>query len=318
MKYLFVLSLIFYCFANVSARKPCKIITNKLANTVSLHCTELKTLQKYLDAAPANTTNIVITDSVLSNIPGHAFARFGATLKVLDLHENGIEVLEAQAFIGLTNLNKLILWGNRLKWIQSEWFVNLQRLQTLDLSFNQIQNIDYNVFPALSSVQNFYIDYNELRSINFNMFAYMVNLKKIRFGKNPWDWGYRALLTWQMENQNVDYSSEWDDWNWMSNVIKDCTESGEGEIPSDTVIDCAVRKLLDFTYDTLHFSPIGWANGVGCAPQARRLINCARPINATGNTEYQTIRIILQDFSRILPPMEQVHSLFSYGSHPEL
>ncbi|XP_043686092.1 leucine-rich repeat and transmembrane domain-containing protein 2-like [Vespula pensylvanica] len=310
--------LVFYLFGYVCSEESCRTTTSKMTKTVTFDCTELNTLQKYLDTAQSNTTNIMIYGSNLNNIAGHAFVRFGATLRVLDLHENNIEVLDRQVFVGLINLNELILWGNRLTWISSDWFINLYNLRTLDLSFNLIQSIDYNVFPLLSRVENLYLDYNDLKVIDFNFFVYMASLKKIKFGKNPWNWGYRALLTWQMENQNVDYSSEWDDWNWMSNVIKDCTESGEGEIPSDSVIDCAVRKLLDFTYDTLHFSPIGWANDVGCAPEARRLISCARPRNVTGNTDYQTIRMILQDYSRILLPMIRAHSPLSYTSNPEL
>lgn len=123
------------------------------------------------------------------SIRRQAFVRFGGTLRVLDLHEDNIKVLDRQVFNGLINLNELILWGNKLTWVISDWFVNLYNLRTLDLSFNQIDNIDYNVFPLLPRVENFYIDYNELKAIDFNMFGYMTSLKKIKFGKNPWNWG---------------------------------------------------------------------------------------------------------------------------------
>ncbi|XP_043499768.1 peroxidasin-like [Polistes fuscatus] len=317
MRFLFFF-LVFYLFGQTYSKEFCRTITSTFSNRITFDCTELQTLRNYLESAQSNTTNIKIYESNLNTIEGQAFVKFSATLRVLDLHENNIKVLESRAFIGLVNLNELILWGNQLTWIIGDWFVNLYNLRTLDLSFNQIQTMDYNVFPFLPYLENFYIDYNNFQTIDYNMFAYMVNLKRIRFGKNPWNWGYRAMLTWQMENQNVDYSSEWDDWNWMSNVIKDCTESGEGEIPKDSVIDCAVRKLLDFTYDTLHFSPIGWANDVGCAPEAKRLISCARPKNVTQNTDYQTIRMILQDYNRVLLPMIRAHISLSYNSNSQL
>lgn len=118
----------------------------------------------------------------------HSFARFGASLVVLDLHESGIQTCDAQAFIGLTKLEKLMLWGNKLIFVPGNWFVNMYSLKTLDLSFNFIESIDYMVFQMLPSLENFYFDYNQLRYIDYNMFAYLGNLKKVKFSKNPWNW----------------------------------------------------------------------------------------------------------------------------------
>lgn len=118
----------------------------------------------------------------------HTFARFGATLATLDLHESGIQTCDAQAFVGLTNLKKLMLWGNKLTYVPEVWFANMQSLQTLDLSFNFIQGIDYTIFYALSNLENFYFDYNQLRYIDYNMFAYLGKLKKVKFSMNPWNW----------------------------------------------------------------------------------------------------------------------------------
>ena len=118
----------------------------------------------------------------------HSFVRFGATLLTLDLHESGIQTCDTQAFIGLTKLKKLMLWGNKLTYVPGDWFVNMYSLQTLDLSFNVIQWIDYTTFPMLSNLQNFYFDYNQLNSIDYNLFAYLGNLKKVKFSKNPWKW----------------------------------------------------------------------------------------------------------------------------------
>lgn len=118
----------------------------------------------------------------------HSFARFAASLVVLDLHESGIESCDASAFVGLTKLEKLMLWGNKLTFVPGDWFVNTRSLKTLDLSFNFIQAIDYAVFQMLPHLENFYFDYNQLRFIDYNMFAYLGNLKKVKFSKNPWSW----------------------------------------------------------------------------------------------------------------------------------
>ncbi|KMQ86463.1 platelet glycoprotein v [Lasius niger] len=196
-----------------------------------------------------------------------------------------------------------MLWGNKLTFVPGDWFVYMYSLQTLDLSFNFIQGIDYTIFQMLPNLENFYFDYNQLRYIDYNMFAYLGNLKRVKFSKNPWSWPYRARLTWQLENQKVDAPDVWEDWNWMNVVIKDCVESGRGELPSDKVLDCAVEKLLTFAYETS--SAQERSSTAGCNEQARRLVRCMRPMstNATGDTDYETVRRILEDYSTILPPM---------------
>lgn len=121
---------------------------------------------------------------------------------------------------------------------------------------------------------------------------------------------YRARLTWQLETQKVDAPDIWEDWKWMNIVIKDCIESGRGELPSDKVLDCAVEKLLTFTYET--FSEQERHNTVGCGNPARKLIRCMRPTNVTGTDSigYETIRRILEDYSAVLPSMERALSPF--------
>lgn len=106
----------------------------------------------------------------------------------LDLHESGIQTCDTQAFVGLTKLQRLLLWGNKLTFVRGEWFANAQSLKTLDLSFNFIQGIDYTIFQRLPNLENFYFDYNQLHYIDYNMFAYLGNLKRVKFGKNPWNW----------------------------------------------------------------------------------------------------------------------------------
>lgn len=100
----------------------------------------------------------------------------------------------------------------------------------------------------------------------------------------------------------------WEDWNWMNAVIKDCVEGGRDELPSDRVLDCVVEKLLAFTYGT--FSTQEKSGATGCSEQTRRLVRCMRPSNATGDTDYETVRRILEDYSTILPPMQRALSPF--------
>ncbi|XP_034171672.1 uncharacterized protein LOC117600391 [Osmia lignaria lignaria] len=310
MKYLLIAFFIFNLLASaVAGQDKCQTIINQQGvNTVEYVCTDLTNLFE-LEKAKSNTTSIEITDSRIAHIPGHAFARFGATLITLDLHGCGIGTIDSYAFIGLTKLKNLILWDNRLRFVAGDWFVNTYNLKTLDLSFNYIEVIDYRIFQLLPNLENFYFDYNRIKTIEYSMFAYLTNLKNVKFEKNPLNWGFRALLMWQLENQRVKYNEEWEDWGWMNAVIKDCSESGQGEIPKDTILDCAVGKLLDFTQQI--FSTTMREQNLDCTMKARQLVRCMRPKNATGNTDNETVRRILEDYETVLKPMSRSLARFS-------
>lgn len=295
--------------ASVATSKiDCKTIVRKRDNTVTLRCRELTNLT-VLERARTNTTNIEITDSKIPHIPGYVFAKFGATLVTLDLHSSGIETIDPMAFIGLTKLEGLILWGNKLRMVPRDWFVNTYSLRTLDLSFNFIEVIDFVVFQMLPYLENLYFDYNQIKFIDYSMLAYLKSLKNVKFERNPLSWGYRALLTWQMENQRVKFIEEWENWGWMSAMIKECTESGYGEIPKDTVLDCVVAKLLDFTHEI--FLTESKTGSVECANRARRLTRCMRSQNATSNIDNEAVRKILEDYNAVLIPMTRAMGRFS-------
>lgn len=112
-----------------------------------------------------------------------------------------------------------------------------------------------------------------------------------------------------MENQKVEAPDIWEDWNWMSTVIKKCVESGWGELPSDKVLDCVVDKLLTFTYET--FTVQERSIAMSCDEQTKKLIRCMRPTNVTDDTGHETVRRILEDYSAVLPPMHRALSPFA-------
>lgn len=71
MKHLLNVFFIFNLLSNVAADKiNCQIIINsQYKNVTTFHCTELTNLNA-LNKARTNTTNIEISDSRISNIPG--------------------------------------------------------------------------------------------------------------------------------------------------------------------------------------------------------------------------------------------------------
>ncbi|KAG7198108.1 hypothetical protein KM043_005529 [Ampulex compressa] len=312
MRLLLMLCLAYGFHQSAFASSTCRTFVSKRKQTITFSCTELKSLQEYLDRARRNTTNISIYDSDISNVAGHSFTRFAATLTIIDMHEAGIQTIEAEAFVGLTRLKELILWGNKLRMVLGNWFVNMNNLQTLDLSFNLIEVIDYSTYQLLPSVENFYFDYNQLKALPQGMFAYMRNLRRVRLGKNPWKWAYRVSLTWQLENQKVEYDNDWEDWEWMNVAIKDCIEIDRVEFPSDKILDCLVGKLLNFAYESVPYPET--LKTIGCYNHAKNLVRCMRPTNATGNSNLETVRRILQDYVTVLPPMLKSLGAFTIPS----
>ncbi|XP_063991860.1 uncharacterized protein LOC135170198 [Diachasmimorpha longicaudata] len=213
---------------------------------VEYTCVGLSTLNHKIDHAYKNTTAITIQDSDLMVISGYPFSTFYTTLTSLDIHNSRIRSIEATALWGLVYLQKLSLWGNNLTWIPGDWFTHLTHLRTLDVSFNNIYAIDYNVYYKLPNLNILNIANNKLKTIEYNLMPLMTQLRKIEFGNNPLDWSYRILLTWQLDNQRVDYKDKWNDWDWLSSAIQECQNSGYPPVPDTKLLYCGFEKLLEF------------------------------------------------------------------------
>lgn len=256
-------------------------------------------------------TTIEIADSTtITNLPGSSFVGFGRRLKKLDLHGNGIQTIDNSSFATLVNLEELLLWGNRLQVVYGDYFAETPKLKTLDVSFNNIQVIDYKVFLMLPNLENLYFDYNQIKFIDYSMLADLKNLKNVKFEKNPLNWGFRAHLMWQLDNQKVRYKEEWENWEWMNTMIKKCAQSGHGEIPKDTVLDCIVGELLDFAHEIFSTEPGQQKNE--CTTETELALRCMRPKNVTGNTDNETIRRILESYvAAVLTPAVKPQGRFS-------
>ncbi|XP_031834608.1 uncharacterized protein LOC116427901 [Nomia melanderi] len=291
----------------VTVRCICRTTVTKRSGSIILRCIELRDLSR-LERANSKATTIEITDSNITNLPGHQFAKFGATLVTLDLHGSKIETVDPNAFIALTKLENLYLWGNNLKMVINDWFQDTQNLRTLDVSFNNIEVIDYAVFQRLPNLEKFYFDYNQIKFIDYTMFGYLKNLKNVKFEKNPLKWGYRAQLMWQLDNQHVKYSEVWEDWAWMNAMIKECTESGYGEIPHDTVLDCVAVKLIDFAHEIL--APERKRKDE-CDDKARKMMLCMKAENVTGNNDDEIMRRTLEGYIAMLHPLIKPQGRFS-------
>ncbi len=124
-------------------------------------------VQDYLDYRPQvfqindygrlNLRNLAINNLAgLQNIPKKE------TIEDLDLGENRIKQIPAQAFAGLNNLGGLYLSSNQIQQISAQAFVGLNNLQMLYLSSNQIRQIPAQAFAELNILQWLYLHNNPL------------------------------------------------------------------------------------------------------------------------------------------------------------
>lgn len=107
----------------------------------------------------------------------------------------GIRKIDREAFYGLSNLEKLDLSENELLLLESSYLINTPNLKHLDVSFNKIEIIDDLIIYNLNKLENFYFDYNKISAVSNRMLHRLqsdvlpkVNLRHVKFGKNPLNW----------------------------------------------------------------------------------------------------------------------------------
>ncbi|XP_039546089.1 LOW QUALITY PROTEIN: uncharacterized protein LOC120492058 [Pimephales promelas] len=114
-----------------------------------------------------------LSNSVFTNFP---------ELEQITLAQNEINIIETDAFLGMTNLLKLNLSKNFLSSIDSNTFQNLEKLEVLDLSYNHIRVLGDKSFQGLPNLIILNLTGNALESVD--EFATLLNLKILYLGEN--------------------------------------------------------------------------------------------------------------------------------------
>ncbi|CAH1785132.1 unnamed protein product [Owenia fusiformis] len=98
-----------------------------------------------------------LSNNAITMIRADAFSAL-KDLQKLDLSSNQISLIDAGAFRGLDKLERLILTGNRLGTISSSIFQGLNKLTRLSLSDNQLKTIPEGAFDTLPELAR--LDFN--------------------------------------------------------------------------------------------------------------------------------------------------------------
>lgn len=127
---------------------------------------------------PLNAKLLSFTHNKIKSLGSHQFQGF-AHVQELDLRDNILAVIEAEAFVGLQALLSLKLARNRLKIIPVEAFSGLPKLQLLDISDNEILVLLAFTFRDLPSLRCLNASQNDLVFVSHNAFSGLTSLQEL-------------------------------------------------------------------------------------------------------------------------------------------
>ena len=126
-------------------------------------------------------------------------------LEHLILSGNRLETIPQAAFDGFNQLTNLSLSSNRLTTMEANWFSHLPRLEYLCLSNNLFETIPEDAFCGLIHLKYLYMDKNRLTTTSPTLFHRMSHLAELSIDKN------RLLcdceLAWLRTKANILYDN---------------------------------------------------------------------------------------------------------------
>ncbi|XP_063543751.1 protein slit isoform X1 [Cydia strobilella] len=131
------------------------------ARAVSVACARQGLVEVPRDL-PLNTDALLMPDNSLGQIKSDGlFGRLPDLIK-LDFRNNGITVIEDNAFDGAANIQELLLDGNLLQTVTDKMFFGLHSLGTLSLTDNKIRCITPAAFDHLTMLSTLNLESNPL------------------------------------------------------------------------------------------------------------------------------------------------------------
>ena len=98
-----------------------------------------------------------------------------ASLELINLRVNQIEVIHENTFNGLTNLKKVVLSYNQLNGIDPNLFNELTNLQDIDVCNNKIKVIDEKTLNGLTNLNQIDFSENQIKKKHPNTFFFINN-----------------------------------------------------------------------------------------------------------------------------------------------
>lgn len=96
-----------------------------------------------------------------------------------------ITEIEYDAFLEINQLVKLILTNCQIRNLSMDSFVGLQQLRYLDLSNNQLDYLPPGIFDQLTNIKELYLNKNKFQQLPRDIFS-TIHPKLLRLNENPW------------------------------------------------------------------------------------------------------------------------------------
>lgn len=106
-------------------------------------------------------------------------------LKVLKIHECGMEDLYWEIFDGLSNLEHLSLEGNRIRELSPFTFYGTPNIKSLSLAHNEILDLNYRTLAGLLQLQLLDMSNNDIAKLSEQTFPPFPNLEIFDLRENP-------------------------------------------------------------------------------------------------------------------------------------
>ncbi|XP_078449077.1 slit homolog 2 protein-like isoform X1 [Lampetra planeri] len=143
---------------------------------------------KSLSSIPHNLPNAItelrLEQNSIKMIPPGAFSPY-KKLRRIDLSNNQITEIAADAFQGLRFLNSLVLYGNKITDLPKGLFSGLYSLQLLLLNANKITCIRVDAFQDLQNLQLLSLYDNKLQTLGKGTFTPLRQVKTLHLAQNP-------------------------------------------------------------------------------------------------------------------------------------
>lgn len=101
-----------------------------------------------------------------------------------DLRMNYIAVIRPGIFHGLSELDRLLLNGNRIKYLWPKTFEGVPNLKVLNIGSNRLVSITPGAFVGLPKLRELYLEYNHLREIKKDTFSNLPALERLFLHNN--------------------------------------------------------------------------------------------------------------------------------------
>lgn len=145
-------------------------------------------LDQILPNLPVSLQDLDYAGNKIKVIPEYAFKSL-PNLKGIALWMGRVEVLEENAFSGLTNLQYLDMSSNNITSnITKTMFAGLTNLKSLVMYLNNVSYIEPSSFSSFKNVTEIWLADNELKTLNPTVFdvKMMPHLSEVYIDGNPW------------------------------------------------------------------------------------------------------------------------------------